>query len=909
MALKEYKTKRAFNNTPEPQGGKPSARKLKFVVQKHAASRLHYDFRLEMDGVLKSWAVPKGPSLNPADKRLAMQTEDHPFDYLDFEGIIPRDNYGAGTVIVWDQGHFEAMDGKTKKEQEKYLLQGLEKGSLKFKLNGERIKGEYALVRTPKRAENAWLLIKHRDQYAEEVDVLEQDTSVISGKTLDQMEVDEDAPHWSNNRSKSSKYVGSGNRQGEKSADPVNKTRGKVARNTKKLPAFSETDLEPILKGLDQKHRSEMPLDIEPMLATLVNKPVEGDYIFEVKWDGFRALGYKDRDHVALRSRNNKSFNEKFYPVFDALKEWPVNVVFDGEIVVLDKQGLPDFSALQNWRSEADGRLVYYVFDLLWLEGYNLMDLPLAERRKILVQVIPAQDIIRLSDHFEISGKEFFNLIDKMGLEGIIAKKSQSTYQPGKRNKTWLKIKTEKQQEVVIGGYTINENTSKKFSSLLTGVFEDGELVFTGAVGTGFNQKMQEDILKRLKPHQIDHSPFSQEPEYNKPSRFRPNPPRAEVFWVKPEVVAEIAYRTVTTDGSFRHPSFRGIREDKAAKDIGWEHSTPAEEIKDQEQKAMKDQLFKGERQPERKTLLNPSEEIQVKTIESRELKFPNLSKIFWPEEQVTKRDMLNYYYQIAPFILPYLKDRPQTLNRFPNGIHQKSFYQKDVTGKVPDWLETYKFYSEADQREKQFAVCTDEASLLYLAALACIEMNPWSSRQQNPDHPDWCIIDLDPDQNPFEQVIEAARVTHQVLEVLELPACCKTSGSTGLHIYIPLGAKYTYEDSKEFARALTRVVQKQLPGFTSVERLTSKRKGRIYLDFLQNRPQATVAGPYSLRPKPGAPVSMPLHWDEVKPGLQISDYTIFNAVERAREVGDIFQGVLGPGVDLEQARKSLDQI
>jgi bifunctional non-homologous end joining protein LigD len=308
----------------------------------------------------------------------------------------------------------------------------------------------------------------------------------------------------------------------------------------------------------------------------------------------------------------------------------------------------------------------------------------------------------------------------------------------------------------------------------------------------------------------------------------------------------------------------------------------------------------------ERKSLLNPSDETQVRNIGGHDLKFTNLSKVFWPEDKTTKRDMLNYYYQVVPYMLPYMKDRPQTLNRFPNGIHGKSFYQKDVTGKVPAWVDTYLYHSDADERDKHFMVCTDEASLLYIASLGCIEMNPWSSRVQSPDHPDWCIIDLDPDKNPFEQVIETARVTHGVLEAADIPSYCKTSGSTGLHIYIPLGAKYTYEDSKEFGRAIVKIVHRELPDYTSIERLTANRKGKIYLDFLQNRPQATVAAPYSLRPKPGATVSMPLAWDEVKRGLKMTDFTLHNAMGRINETGDLFKGVLGKGIDIQKALKKL---
>ena len=439
----------------------------------------------------------------------------------------------------------------------------------------------------------------------------------------------------------------------------------------------------------------------------------------------------------------------------------------------------------------------------------------------------------------------------------------------------------------------------------MLGLHRDGKFEFIGPVGTGFTTELQKEILKKLKPLETSRCPFSEIPDYNKPSRFRPNPPKAEVTWVRPELVAEVNYRTLGSDGTFRHPSFKGIRDDKRGSEVIWEEPVPAEEITPAKP-GRKQLLAAPKANTERKTLLNPGDETQVRKIEGHELKFTNLSKIFWPELEVTKREMLNYYYQVVPYMLPYMKDRPQTLNRFPNGIYGKSFYQKDVTGKVPSWIKTHKYFSEADDREKQFLVCTDEASLLYIASLGCIEMNPWSSRSGTPDNPDWCIIDLDPDKNTFDQVIEAAQVTREVLDGMGVPGYCKTSGSTGLHIYIPLGGKYTYEDSKEFGRAIAKAVHAQIPDFTSIERLTSNRQGKMYIDFLQNRPQATVAGPYSLRPKPGATVSMPLHWDEVKKGLKMTDFNIRNAVARLKETGDLFDGVLGKGVDIQKALKRL---
>lgn len=712
------------------------------------------------------------------------------------------------------------------------------------------------------------------------------------------MAKDKKAPKWKSNRESAT--------SDKKTVKRESSGRRLKASADKDEPAGADE----VLKIVRKKIKSKIPQDIKPMLATLVDQPFDSEgWSYEVKWDGFRTLSYLQGGEVEIRSRNNKDFNKKFYPIYDALKAWNINAVFDGEITVLNDKGVPDFNALQVWRSEADGQLVYYLFDILWLEGYDLTGSPLSDRRSVLQQVIPPNDVLRLSENFAVTGTEFFELADKMGLEGIIAKKNDSTYSPNVRSKEWLKIKTQKQQEAVIAGYTKNENTSKKFSALLMGVYENDELVFIGPVGTGFDSKMQTELLEKLKPLATDKCPFNEVPDYNKPSRFRPNPPKAKVTWVKPKLVAEVTYRASTNDGSMRHPSFKGLREDKSANDVVREN--PASTTKILEVKnSNAGKILKAPEKSVRKTLLNPNDETQVRNIGGHDLKFTNLSKIFWPEEKTTKRDMLNYYYQVVPFMLPYMKDRPQTLNRFPNGIYGKSFYQKDVTGKVPAWIATHEYYSEGDQREKNFLVCTDEASLLYIASLGCIEMNPWSSRTQAPDSPDWCIIDLDPDKkNTFDQVVEAALVTRQVLDGIGVKSYCKTSGSTGLHIYIPLGAKYTYEDSKEFARAVVTKVHSLIPAFTSIERKVSDRNGKMYLDFLQNRPQATVAAAYSLRPKPGASVSMPLHWDEVKKGLKITDFNIRNAIPRLQEQGDLFQGVLGKGIDIGKALKKLGSL
>lgn len=681
----------------------------------------------------------------------------------------------------------------------------------------------------------------------------------------------------------------------------------------------------PVRNLLRKGTKAPFYTSIQPMLATLVDKAFDkDDWTYEVKWDGYRAVAFMNKGVVELKSRNNKSFNAKYYPVFEALIHWGVNAVVDGEIVVVSAKGSANFNALQNWRSEADGELLYYLFDILWYDGIDVKGLPLTERKEILKSIIPADSIIRLSNDFETSGIEFLETARKMGLEGIMAKKKSSTYHAGIRTKEWLKIKANKRQEVVIGGYTLNEGSSQPFSSLLVGVFDHGRFVYTGRIGTGWSNKTQLDMVKQFKPYIIDDSPFQTKPDINAPSRFRPNPPHATATWLEPVLVCEVSFTEMTPDGIMRHPSFEGMRTDKSAAEVVLENEAPTEKIiekldniqsvedtkgsgsaaKKIKRPLDEEEILEAVKEGQRRSLLNPTEKTQVKNINGKELKFTNLDKIFWPDIKVTKRDLINYYYKAAPFILPFIKDRPMTLKRYPNGIEGFHFYQKDVTGKVPPWVKTCHYYSEAEQEDKKYLIANDEETLLLMANFANIEMHPWNSTARKPDHPTWCIIDLDPDKNSFEQVITAAQVTKEILDDMGVPSYCKTSGSTGLHVYIPLGAKYDYDQCQHFGRVIATLVHNELPEFTTIERMTANREGKMYIDFLQNRPHATVAGPYSLRPKPGAPVSMPLHWDEVKTGLKVTDFNIFNAIDRMNEVGDIFRPVIGPGIDLRKIVK-----
>jgi len=831
-----------------------------------------------------------------------MMVEDHPFDYLNFEGIIQEGEYGGGTVIVWDEGTYEPIEPiKGKKAQEKALLKQLASGQLKIKLHGEKLNGEFALVKTHGLGENAWLMIKHKDEFATGEDITKKDQSVLSGKTIETMEKTSEKV-WQHGH--------------EEDVAPDRELAEEVSTTA---PETTKADITKILKSAP---KSKVPANIKPMKATLVDEPFdEPGWLFEVKWDGYRALAnLSKKDGVQLISRNNLPF-EKYYPINDALKNWNMDAVLDGELLVLNEKGISDFGAMQNWRSEADGNLVFYIFDILWYEGKNLMGFPLSERQAVLQSILPTDnDHIRQSKVFDANGIDFFHVAERMGLEGIIAKKADSTYTSDLRSREWLKIKVQRRQEVVIAGFTKNEGTGKYFSALVLGVYKNGELQFVGKVGTGFSDKLQKEMMAQFEPLITKKSPFDYKVDVDKPTRFRPKRMGAKPTWLKPELVCEVQFAEVTSDGVFRQASFKGMRNDKKAHDVVLETPADTEETvaeadiatgptKAKSTKSEKNELkLEPVKSTERKTLLNPTEDTQVKTLCGHQLKFNHVTKLYRPEDKVTKGDMLNYYYKVGELIMPYLKDRPMSLNRFPGGIHSESFYQKNVTDKAPDWAKTFHHVTD-EGKETNYLVGTDEASLLWMNSLGCIEINPWFSRVQTPDNPDYCVIDLDPDKHTYDQVVEAARITNEILDAINVPSYPKTSGSTGMHIYIPLAGKYTYQQSQLFANIVVKLVHKQIPDYTSLERSIAARKGKMYLDFLQNRPGATIAGPYSLRPKPGATVSTPLSWDEVKPGLTIQHFNIRNAIDRFKETGDLFKGILGEGIDLERTIKKAQSI
>jgi bifunctional non-homologous end joining protein LigD len=680
-----------------------------------------------------------------------------------------------------------------------------------------------------------------------------------------------------------------------------------------------------------------MPKNVVPMLATLVDEPFDnGNWIFEIKWDGYRAVAYCTGKNVELISRNLTPFTEKYYPVTDAFKQLKLKAVFDGEIVAVDESGLAVFQSLQNWQN-TPVRLQYFIFDILWLDGYDLTQIPLIERKRILKEVLPEDDeVLKYSDHVIGSGKEFFQAAVSQGLEGIMAKRANSIYQTDKRTDNWVKIKVNLRQEVIIAGFTEPRNTRKFFGSLLLGLYDGDDLVYVGHTGSGFNAKSLEQIYRKLQPLVTNECPFEKCPKGNMP-----------VTWVKPKLVCEIKFAEWTKDRIARQPIFMGLRVDKKAKDVRFEKTVNINMIKKETKEKVKDKRGKAEGEnseaqetakeatpkKSRQSISKPSKSTVKKSVKSvsskssksvvqidlsegkeqqivldgHELKLTNLNKLYWKKEKFSKGDMINYYLRVAPYMLPYMMDRPQSLNRHPNGIDGPNFFQKDQRGKLPGWMQAHEDFSESTNKTIEYLVCSNEATLIYMANLGCIEMHPWHSRSQSWQYPDWCLIDLDPDKpNTFEQVMEVAKVVKKVLDSIGANACVKTSGSSGIHIYIPLGAKYDYEQSRQLAELVVTLVNRELPDLTSVERSPSKRKGKIYLDFLQNRETQTAAAPYSLRPKPGIPVSTPLDWSELKKGLTPTTYTARNIFDRLKVEGDLFKPVLGKGINLEKVLSKL---
>lgn len=830
MALKEYARKRHFDKTPEPgpteHDSTGETRSGFFCVQRHDATRLHYDFRLEVGGVLVSWAVPKGPSLDPARKPLAMKVEDHPFDYGTFEGNIPEGNYGAGSVMLWDTGTYDVLGDPAAEGQ-------LERGDFKFELRGTKLNGSFAIVRMKNRGKgNEWLLIKKKDEFAV-VDYNIDDYS-FSVKTR--------------------------------------RSQDEIASNVEQM-------------GLGDIHgavKADMPANIEPMLATAVTKPPPGSHwLYEIKWDGIRALCSLRDGSLQIHSRAGNRCDRQ-YPELAHLPKL-VNArtaILDGEICVLDENGRGSFSRIQPRISANPGAVPHlaaespatlFIFDILYADGYDLRGASLDDRKRVLNSLVKPGDHVRLSESFDTDGTRMFEAAREMNLEGILAKDRRSKYETG-RSARWQKLKVLHEQEFLIGGFTKGERDY--FGALILGVYDEGKLRHVGQVGTGFDVRMMKAIYERLEPLITKTSPFKDKPKIK------------DATWVKPEAVCEVRYLEWTHDLHLRAPVFIALREDKPAKDVVIE--TPVDP-----------EALTTEEPPESaKSLELKGKEITV-TIEGHQLKFTNLEKIYYPKDGWKKRDVLEFYDRVSRYLLPHLHDRPLSLKRYPNGIAGEFFFQKNASSHFPDWMRCEPIAESS--KTNNYPLAQDRASLLYLANLGCIDQNPLTSRVGSLDSPDWMLLDLDPVEVSYDGIVDAALLLHALLSELGLRSYPKTTGGDGMHIYVPLEPIYTFEQVRSFAELLSHMVVDREPKLFTTPRSVNKReKGRVYFDYLQIGSGKTIAAPYVLRAYDAAPVATPLDWKEVKRGLRPTDFRIDNTIDRFNQFGDIFAPVLKGGQRIE---------
>ncbi len=817
MPLDKYRAKRKAGSTPEPFGREGETGSQLFVVQKHAATRLHYDFRLEWNGVLVSWAVPKGPSFDPKEKRFAVHVEDHPVDYANFEGIIPEGNYGAGEVILWDRGLWTPLED---------FDAGMKKGKLLFELAGWKLKGVWTLVRT-KRSVKDWLLIKHRDAYAGSAEPPE--TSILSGLTVEEM-----------------------------------RERGVRAQR-----------LRDELGRLGCKKKSLRVGEVELMLAEPREEPFSrAGWLFEIKYDGFRLLAARENGKPKLLYRRGGDSTALFPDVARALAALPVGeLVMDGEVVVHDAQGRPSFQRLQRRtqltrtsdieRATIELPAVLHLFDLLAFEGYDLRALPLHTRKALLATLLPKVGPLHYCDHLEGTGVEMFAAAREMGLEGIVGKRADSPYRAG-RSADWIKVRVDKTGDFVVVGYTEPKRGRVGVGALHLAVYDGTALRYARRVGSGLSDEQLEELRSSLDAHARKNPPFE-----------GPGPTGAGHVWSEPRQIVEVRYKEWTADGSLRQPVFLRFREDKRIEECEPPPSSGGAGLD------------------------SPPPPPPPAPIE-RTVSFTNLDKIFWPDEKLTKGDLIDYYRAASPWLLHYLRDRPVVLTRYPDGITGKSFFQKDAPVFAPAWLRTERMWSESASREIDYFICDTVEALLYLINLGTIPLHIWGSRVTSLERPDWCILDLDPKGAPFTDVVAVALAIRALCDELELPAYPKTSGSTGLHVMLPLGRACTFEQCRTIGELLSRVIAERIPKIATVERVIGKRGGRVYLDYLQNGHGKLLAAPLSARPVPGAMVSMPLKWSEVTRRLDPARFTLRSAAARiAKLVDDPIAAVVDEAPDL----------
>jgi bifunctional non-homologous end joining protein LigD len=860
--LDEYRRKRSPARTPEPFGEglvRPLAAAV-FVLQKHSATRLHYDLRLEWDGVLKSWAVPRGPSPDPAEKRFAAQTEDHPIEYAQFEGVIPAGEYGAGPMIVWDAGRLVWHEDPHA---------GIAKGKLLFELKGHKVKGLWTLVRIAKGKDGAG-----------------GDGSAGDGRSAKARSIGD----WLLIKETKDAHVkrGVANPYDERSIFS-----GLLVEEVAALPARLASISEELVK-LGAPRKPVIAAEVQPMLAETRAEPFDDPaYLFELKLDGFRAIVERDGRQSRIYYRRGSDSTAAYPDLARALLSLPAQrFVADGEIAVLDETGRPQFQRLQKRalltnplelaQAAVDLPASLFVFDLLGFEDFDLRGLPLLERKRLLRLLVPPQGVVSAVDHVVGHGRALFASIRELGLEGIVAKKAQSAYRGG-RMRDWQKIRVDRVDDFVVVGFTPPEGSRSGFGALHVAQWRNGELIYLGRVGGGFSEKeLKTTTAKLLELHR------------EKPAFVGPLPPGRGNTWVEPQLVVEVRYKEVTDENLLRQPTFLRFRDDKRPEECVAPNQLPPELI------------MPAKKEPSRSRAGAPA---------VRELAFSNQDKVFWPEEGFTKGDLIEYYRAISPWMLPYLRDRPIVLTRYPNGIAGKSFFQKDAPDHVPAWIRRGSlpggggFAREPNQEGKttDFFLCDDVETLLYLANLGTIPIHVWSARFAAPQHPDWCILDLDPKTAPFADVVTLARATHDLCRQIGLPAYCKTSGQKGLHVLFPMGCQLTHEQSTSLAELIARAVEARHPAISSTERSIPARKGRVYLDFLQNGYGKTIAGPFSARPVPGATVSMPLKWSEVNAKLDPRKFTIKTAPQRLKKLrDDPFAPVLTEKADVPAALQKL---
>lgn len=840
-ALETYRQKRNFAATPEPRGKRGRKKGNSFVVQKHDATRLHYDFRLEMDGVLKSWAVTKGPSLVPGDKRLAVHVEDHPLDYGDFEGTIPKGEYGGGTVIVWDRGTWTPVSDVRK---------GYAKGHLEFELDGEKLAGRWHLVRMARKAgekrEN-WLLIKGEDEAARPegaADILdERPESVKTGRLI--ADVAGEAPGWSSKTGRIAKKAGA------KAAEE------KKAAETLADPAE--------IKGAK---KAALPDFVAPMLATLHSTPPTGErWLHEIKFDGYRLQARIEAGRVKLLTRGNLDWTRKFgKEVTAALGALPVGTaLIDGEMVVESGVGASDFSALQADLSEGrSDRFVFYVFDLLHLDGHDLTALPLIKRKELLRQLLdPDEGRIRFSDHFGESGALVLQHTCRLGLEGIVSKLRDAPYRSG-RGKDWVKSKCSARQEFVVGGYVPSATSGKAIGSLVLGVYDGGALEPVGRVGTGFTAAVARDLFKRLDRMRVTDNPFGR--------RLTAEEGR-QVRYVRPELVAEVEFRAWTADGHLRHASFRGLREDKRASEV-------VREVPRSRKKAAMPK-------PPRRTV-----------------RLTHPDRLYWPEQGVTKEGLADYYAEVWRHIAPHIVGRPLALLRCPSGIDGQKFFQKHAWKGINPKIVLVKDPKAKD--DEPLIAIEDLDGLMGLVQSAVLEIHPWGSTLSDWERPDRLIMDLDPGEGTaWPSVIEAAEETRARLTEAGFNAFLKTSGGKGLHVVAPLKPAADWPALKAFTKGIADAMAADSPDKYVSTITKSKRRGKVLIDYLRNQRGMTAVAPYSTRARPGAAVSMPLAWEELSPDIGPAHFTVENAPTRlAALAADPWGEFQAAAVPLEAAGK-----